>query len=265
MVRLLRALDGERGWIRGWSRYRNVLGQAYHLLGDYAAELALVRSARRAGTNLWASMLDETRPLAAQGRWRDIETLLEAVALPEQPTLLPGSVMRRAGNELRAHGFAMEALDAYRRTQAFYSPLALDTSGPLSVPSALGRALYAAGDFDSARVVFERAYRRLPTMYALQANLGFVAAAAGDTRTARWVDSLLAAPDTNWNAFDAALRVYHRGQIAALLGEQERALSLLQQASAMGVPVPLDSVHIAREFWPLRGMAAFDDLTRLRR
>jgi hypothetical protein len=71
-------------------------------------------------------------------------------------------------------------------------------------------------------------------------------------------------PDSSWNAFDAALRVFHRAQIAALLGERERALALLQRAAAMGVPVPLDSVHIAREFLSLRGHAAFDDLTRLR-
>jgi DNA-binding SARP family transcriptional activator len=264
-VQILRRFDGERGWVRGWSRYRNVLGSALHLLGDFESELELVRSSRRVGTNIWASMIDETRPLAAQGRWREVELRIdEALALPDQPTMTPGSIMRRAADELRAHGFEAQAKLAYLRTQRFYAPLALDSTAPLSVPSALGRALYAAGAFDSARTVFTRAYRRLPTMYALQANLGFVAAALGEREEARRVDSMLAVPDSSWNAFDAALRVFHRAQIAALLGERERALALLQRAAAMGVPVPLDSVHIAREFLSLRGHAAFDDLTRLR-
>lgn len=265
-VNVLRRLDPEGGWLLGWSAYPRVLGQAHHLLGEFDRELTVARRGSGAGTNRYASLIAEARPLAALGRERATDSLInEALATPDQPTMSVGSLMQRVAEELRAHGHADAARRAFARARAWYEDQ-LRRAGPHPAHEwALGRMLMALTEWDSAGAVLGAFFDRAPRTYAVQADLGMLAAHEGDRARAAYFDTLLAEPDGRLSAFDAALRVYYRACIAALLGERARALELLQRAVAMGVPMPLDSAHVAPALHSLRGLPAFDNLGRVQR
>src|SRR6185436_19332469 len=44
-IEVLRRIDPYRGWVRGWSSYWLSLTTAYHSVGEYPAELDVVRQA----------------------------------------------------------------------------------------------------------------------------------------------------------------------------------------------------------------------------
>ena len=259
-------LERRSPWIGEWSEFVANLGAALHLLGRFSEEHTLARRKRHEATNLIVRLIAEAQPLAAMGRVADIDLLVhEALATAEQPNLNEGSLMQRIGLELRAHGHADAATAMFVRSRSWYEAQLREGPRTPMFAWALGNTLLNLDELDSARNVFRALHQRLPGMYRFQGDLAVVAARTAQRAEYAHFDSLLAQQDNAWNVFDSAIRVLYRARTAALLGNRERALELLQDAVAQGVPEPLDSVHINPDLHSLRGLPGFDELTRLRR
>lgn len=263
---LVAQLHRENEWVRGWSELVSQLGNALHLLGAFDEESALARSDRTTATNLFVRLINEARPLAAQGRLAEINQLIDdALSLSDQPALEQGSIMQRVGVELLAHGHQAEAAVILERGRAWYEAQLRANPGVTSRKWGLANTLVRLGELDSARQVLEEMHERDPRMYSIRGLMAVVAVRQGDVAAAQHFDSLLSTPDTNANAFDDALRLFWRARAASRRGDSRRAILLLQESVARGVPMPLDSAHIETDLHALRGEVAFDDLTRLRR
>jgi hypothetical protein len=98
--------------------------------------------------------------------------------------------------------------------------------------------------------------------FALYASkvIGTAAAALGDSTRARRELALLLAPDTSRHA-PTALRL--AAEVAARLGEHERAISLLKDAFAKGEPFTF-WLHLSPAFEPLRERPDYREITKLR-
>ena len=129
---------------------------------------------------------------------------------------------------------------------------------------ALGNSLARAGRIDSAVGAYEALARR-PRIarYRVYGFLGPLAARGRDRLRAAAYEDSLTLPIPGMNVFDAAIRIYYRAIIAAQLGERDRAVRLLQEALAAGLPMTLDSLHVDPGLHPLRGHPAFDAMVRL--
>ncbi|MFQ5689900.1 MAG: type IV pilus biogenesis/stability protein PilW [Gemmatimonadota bacterium] len=129
---------------------------------------------------------------------------------------------------------------------------------------ALAGVLYKSGHLEESQRMFEELHAEDPTMYSFQSYLGMLAARLGERAEAGRFDAMLAADGPSWNVYDAASRIYWRGCIAALLGERERAVSLLREALAAGLPWTLDSIHGGPDLEPLRDYQPYRELVRLK-
>jgi serine/threonine-protein kinase len=248
-------------WPAYWQRYT----RAHHMLGAHDQELALARRAReRFPTN--ATLFCEVRALAALGRVGEVGRRLEAsVTEPAHPAVrtTAADVMLAAAFDLRAHGHPAAARAAAERAIRWHlaRPAAERTSE--ATRAALARALYVAGRWDEARAHFEALARAQPDNVDYAGHLGALAARRGDRREAVRIAAQLEASTTPY------LRGRHtrgRAAIAALLGEDERAVALLRDALAQGydyhavTPV----LHVDVDLESLRSYPPFQELLRPR-
>jgi tetratricopeptide (TPR) repeat protein len=271
----LAGVDPERGSTREYAPYWEVLTQTRHQLGEYEAERAAAERGRVLHPDHVPIFYAEVRALAALGRIADAERLLERASdLSPDPLHTPAEVMWAIGREFHAHGHAAAAERAFARALRWYDgrPAAEQTSPALR--SRRAEVLYAAGRWDEARRLFEQLAAERPGepspvgdhgMYGLaplgdadyRGYLGALAARRGDRAAALAADSALAAwPDS----YLLGRHTFWRARIAALLGERERAVTLLHEALQQGRTYVL--VHAEADFAPLRDLSAFQELVR---
>jgi tetratricopeptide (TPR) repeat protein len=256
----------------GWS----LLTVAYHMVGDYRGELeATERGIQVLGLD-WDFAGPGVRALAALGRTDALTERIDALrAMPPTPYGAPrGAVaVLAAATELRAHGFGGEARRLVARALAH-------PGGPPSADRPLDRAVNRAGtgpstrSHDGAEAASERIgeWLRLQTLYEMglwnearrrleavppgsrslphRGLEALLAARAGDTETARRIDSELAAAD---RPYDLGETTAWRARIAAVLGEDDRAVELVRRALAEGRSGQFrTALHVLRDFDALR-------------
>ena len=258
-----------------------VLGFALHGLGDYRRELEVARRAR-------ALYPENVEPLAAEARVHaalgDLDGVRRAVAAGmalhrEQRWTVQGwvvaDILMTATDELRAHGRVAEsrAMGVQFADWLREHPPARGNRSPgdrvdREYLHALYVALAGAERWDEARAVGDTLALRHGTHISTLAVLGRLAAYRGDARTAeRFADSLAGVR----GPYLRGQHTHARAQIAAILGQREKAVRLLRDAMAQGVevntyrPMRLGSVnHALPEFQSLRGYGPFEDLLRPR-
>src|SRR3989442_5373226 len=104
-ITILRRLHPDRGALRDWPYYFYWLTAAYHSLGQHERELEAALVARRLNPSNLGSLRQEALALAALGRVREVNELLDE--LPAQrphPWRKPSQVIRQTAPELPAHG-----------------------------------------------------------------------------------------------------------------------------------------------------------------
>ncbi len=136
-IRALESLTHDRGPMRDWIPYWEVLGAAYHLEGRFKAELGAGNEARARYPARLFALLPSLRALAALGRDSELARLFqEAAAMGVDPygTTL-GQLYREAGEEAMAHGrpaaaetYFKQGLTWQRRLPCASGP----TTGPIS-------------------------------------------------------------------------------------------------------------------------------------
>jgi hypothetical protein len=207
------------------------VAQIHHYLGDHQAELAAARAARRVAPQSLLALLDEVYPLAAAGRVAELEALAqEAPSLPYDPRdeVRVGDVFTVAALELRAHGHTAAAARFLDRAIAWFG-----SRPPLEHDDAFEYAArYAAGHWREASQLAARALATDSDNVFLRGLVGRTAARLGDRATAERISRELATPG---RLGSRAYGTLERAKIAAVLGDRERALSLVVDAFAQGL------------------------------
>lgn len=267
-LRILGGLDPTRGEMRGWLFYWVVFAQALHMLGEHRRELDVARQARMLFPESPMALRLEVHALAALGDVAGVQRCIDAsLATPARQEPRPGTLMREAAFELRAHGhgdgMATQLLD---QAFAWYEELSPEEREQPAIRRATARARYDVGDWAGATVAFAAlAGERVEVRDCgavhhphLQAHLdhGYLGALAirrGDLAEAARIEELLERTRSR-QLFGSTF--YWRAAMAALRGEPAVAVRLLRRAFADGLPYE-PFIHADPHFASIRATEAF--------
>jgi len=207
--------------------------------------------------------------LAAIGRTQEVNQRVEEVgALSPHPFRTPGAVLRETALELRAHGYPEAAGHVLERALAWFSTRARSEQASESYRFQLAQTLLVSAQLDHARAIAQELAREYPSNLNYLGLLGVLAAQRHDQRYAERVDSLLSHAR---GPYRRGLPSYWRAAIAAQLGEREKSVTLLTEATAQGLAEEFlasqglfrgHSLHSDFYFEPLHGYPPFQQLLR---
>jgi DNA-binding winged helix-turn-helix (wHTH) protein/tetratricopeptide (TPR) repeat protein/TolB-like protein len=204
-----------------------LIASAFHALGEHDRELDQVRAVAEVIGNPIAVLGLEVRALAAAGRFKEVESVLDrSLSIPAADSLT-GGLMLEAALEIRAHGRRRESLKMAERAVAW-----VERRGRETVPvEVLRGALCAAEHWMEAADLYKTD--------AAEGDLGAMGALG-------WL-SVRTADEARAGEIDARLqdirRPYHYGEprlqrafIEAHRGNRDRAIELLYRAFGEGLP-----------------------------
>ena len=248
-----REFNRERGLLKAEELYWRWLSTARHMIGDHRRELKDARAGRVRQPELMGPLFVELRALAALGRTDEVERAIEqTLSLPKQD-FTPGAVMLHTAAELRAHGHHKAAAHVLARAFAWHE--ARPPEERQALRETLARTYYDAKRWQEARTLFQELVTEQPDRGLRLGFSGAVAARLGDRAEAERVSAGLASLPNQRNASNTVWRA----KIAAALGDQERALALLQQALTEGMRYDL-WLHTDLDFEQLRRHPRFREL-----
>ena len=211
------------------------LADAYHYLGNYTAERDAAAQLRRLRPDALSSLRYQLKAAAALGDSAGIEPLLsESRTLPPVPQSYDffGDLALLVSQELDAHGHPELSRSMLRRSiEWLESRRPEERSWRVQFRHAL--AYYVSNDFKPALDSLQPITKELSEKNPLYVGLtGRIAAARGDTAEAPRIDAQLASLGTGLGGANTLERAF----IASVLGEKARAVELLQEAFAQGLP-----------------------------
>jgi hypothetical protein len=237
------------------------ISNAYHLAGDDAALLALLRKEAGKWQHAPLVVINEMQALAALGRPAEADSLWRTLLQNrgyESRSLAMWAAMAGA-SELRAHGspaaarhLAQEALDSLPTlpaTSKFGNPLRWRME-----------AMREAGRNSDAWPIAQQIFAAHPERLSIATAVAVLQIQRGDTAGGRWTAAHLPKPSPRDDPRDM---LFARAQIAATLGDKAGAVALLHQACDHGC-APMEDIHIILEFDGLRDYQPFKDLLRPR-
>jgi tetratricopeptide (TPR) repeat protein len=258
-VDALLSLDPERGPMRGWRSYFNVLVQAYSALNEREEALDAAQKYREIHGDDSRTLGYEAYALAGLGHVEEVNALLnDLVALPEEG-LRRGRVIAHIAVYLRRHGHADAARATIDRAIEWYDARLPETKSSEGWRYGYARALYIADRCDDAHIVAKRLSQQFPEDFNYRGLVGLLAACRRDQEEAlevsRWLEALdrpyLRGDQTEW-----------RSMIAGTLGDSENAVALLRQAMAEGREWPFLASLIWIAFESLRDYPPWQEFMR---
>jgi TolB-like protein len=255
---LLVAQDPTVGFLRGWEAYWLTRLTALHMLGRHKDELEQARRARIQYPDSPYILESEFEALAAMGQTDEIRSRLGELLALKGSQYLDGApdALNSVAAVLRAHGHIAESVEVARRSETWIREHA-DSARALR--GFLIDALYLQNRFAEVRTLCEEDLARTPNAKFSHYCVGATAARLHDRATAeREISALerLAAPGEYGPRTTKELRA----QIWALLGEKERAMSLLRDAYATGAVFPKPEHEM--DYESLRDYPAFKEFLR---
>ncbi len=256
-IEFLEKLDPERGFMKGWVFYWNQLTLAHHMLGNHKQELKEARKGRKQHPEKLEALRYEARALAALGRIKEINKLIDkSLALPPQ-TESPFQIMLDTGQELRSHGYKEASLQVLERAIKWFESRPKEELETRSLRYGLARVFYEAERWEQAQDTFEVLHKEFTDNIRYLGYLGSIAARRGDKEEALRISSLLENID---RPYIFGTHTYCRAFIASLLGEKESAVRLLREAHAQGMNYfRLESVM---DLEPLQDYPPFKELIK---
>ena len=214
-----------------WFIYWGVFSDVYHMIGDHEQELVVAREGREVLPDYLSTLLYEMQALAALGKIDVIyDRVEEALNMPSLRGWTPAGVLRNTAIELRAHGYSETARELLEDAVRWYLARSPDEFHDLR--SAYGATLYHARRWSEAREIFEELVAGDPGNVTSQGYLGVVHARLGNNERAKEISEWIGSVD---DPYQRGVHTRWRARIASVLGEHERALSLLRDAFREGL------------------------------
>ncbi len=235
----------------GGMQWFRMFANAYHLLGEHEKELETARQGLEYFPEDLFLKAREAEALAAMGEVEKVYAVIEesnAIDEPVRGTV--GSVMLAAAFELRAHGNVDKSLEIAEQAVEWYKSNEPENKG------ALANALYRAERWEEAYAIYEELSRQTPDNIVFQGALGVLAAMMGNDEEARHVEETLRTVDQQYLWGE---HTYYRARINALLGEREKAVSLIEESLEQGRRFGID-IHRDLAFESLQDYPPFQEL-----
>lgn len=233
-----------------------LLAEAHHDLGNYQQALEESRKGQKYYPDLLWFYSHEARALAALGRIEEMEKVIEKCHAVSTISGTIGQVLIETALELRFRGHIVKAREYAERAVEWYRD---HTTGEDN-PSDLAFALYAAENWQEAKILFEKLDNEYPGSISSTGYLGVLAAHLGDKEKAREISEKLKNMDQPY------IRGQHtlwRARIAAMLGGKEEAVRLLRLSLAQGRRYG-SFIYQVYEFESLRDYEPFRELMKPR-
>ena len=219
-------VDPDAAFIRNWFGWCYAVQAALNMVGKHEEALELAREYRSRQPNSWQGIYYELIALARLGRLEEILTVSEeSKRFPNWESMGPGGLLRSyAAPLLRGYGYHEEARTVLEISLDWYETERGDDK--TRYRSDIGDILYQLERWEEAREIFSELNQETGDYYN---NLGRIAARLGNRDEAlMWSERLAAQTDTLTH--NVWLNRTHLALIAALLGDREDAVRLLQQA-----------------------------------
>ncbi|MCB2222014.1 MAG: hypothetical protein KQI35_16630 [Bacteroidetes bacterium] len=229
-IEILSKLDPDYKLFPNW--YPGVMSMAYHMTGDYQKELEIARDGLSSNPELYSAFYAELRALAALGKMDDINDLLaESLKLPLYKRQgwspgYPGWLMLMTAQELRAQGYSEDADKVIDRSIKWF----LEHT-EVEDQSYLATAYYVAEQCDESEKLFTELLQKDPENIEYQGYLGAIAARKGNVQKAEEISDALGRVN---QVGSHGLNIFWRARIAAILGQNDQAVALLQDTFAKG-------------------------------
>jgi tetratricopeptide (TPR) repeat protein len=247
-VEVLGRANPERGWLPGWVPYWRRLTEAYHALGEHAAELEAAQLARRLHPQSMSTILLEARAWAGAGNVEEVARVCDdAMSMADDAFTTVGDVLVVASRELRAHGRG-EASAALVQAAADWA-----IAAPDKCRSTARAAFYDARRFDELVPLLDDEPESVGYRSLVAAHRGQQAAARGGMLALR----KLSGRERYGSHLAWAARV------AARIGQHDDAIQFLRGAFARGMGYGVD-IHADPDLGLLSEHRAFRDLMRPR-
>jgi tetratricopeptide (TPR) repeat protein len=192
------------------------------------------------------------------GRLEELnERLDESEALPAQGGWTAGSVMSAAGTELRAHGHHEAATEVFERAIDWYRSRAQEQAETAAYRYSLAEMLCEAERWQEAHTLIQELVEEFPGSWHYLGRLGVLAVRLENTQQALRIDEELRTLD---QPYSFGWPSYWRAKIAAVRGERDRAVDLLNAAVAKGHFWTGRLYHTDKDLESLRGHPAFEQL-----
>jgi len=251
------------GWEIFAYRYECV---ARHMVGDHERELIVARRAHRLFPDHPLMRAWEISALAALGRVEEALAVVDDCVDAPSGTRYqigwrhPCPMLLQAAGELRAHGHREASLAVANRGVEFYRGRPASEAGTAVHRSDLALLLYAAERWDETRELLETLAAEHPDDTWYRSRLGRLAAREGRREDALAISEEL---EKITEPYSSGNPTYSLAEIAALLGDSERAVQLLQAALGEGCWMFHDAgLHWDMDLESLHGYPPFEEFLR---
>ena len=265
-VAVLQQVNTNDGWGRAWAtRIYNLIARSYHQLGDYDRDLEWAQRVRASEPNVGWTHLAEVKALSALGRSKEaLAVAVEGATFPLSTETWeeysPGEFLCQSGRELRAHGHAAEATEAFQRAEQWYESRPAEERDTRGYKRGHAHALDELGRWADARTIYTGLYAEDSLTIEYLGALGVLSARLGRPAEADSIARKLA-NDTRHYMFGAA-RLW-QARIAAVKGDREGAVALIDQAVREGFARTY-LLHAEHDYDSLRDFPAFREMLRPR-
>jgi tRNA A-37 threonylcarbamoyl transferase component Bud32/TolB-like protein/tetratricopeptide (TPR) repeat protein len=214
--------------VMGW--HLNHVITAYHMLGEYEAELEASRRSGTLGVATPMGLAYETgRAFAALGHADEVRKTQARIESLADSTAQAGLNMLAVGLELVYHGSSDEADAAIRRAVQWFEERPERVEADPVHRKVFGAALYHAGRWEDAGRVLAPLHEAMPMNVDVLGYLGLVAARRSDPESAAEFSGNLAEIGSTSYKLRASTWAY-RARIAAVLDERVQAVAHLKRA-----------------------------------
>jgi tetratricopeptide (TPR) repeat protein len=257
-IRLEDYLDvfGTGWWNRAWFAH---LINAHHGLGDYKQELKEIYRAQKVYPDYFNSY--EVRALAALGRINEVKEVIDKSFSITSRSNAEELAMLRGAQVLRRH----KHMDAYREIAArlieWNEYRLSEQEETRSLLQDYAEALYLAERWEEAHALYKKLSDKYPDNIVLKGCLGTTEARIGNNEKARQISEELKDPNL---PYLRGRNTFWRARIASVLGEKDRAVSLLRQALSEGQSYSL-WVYQEIDLEPLLDFKPYKELVRPKR
>ncbi len=245
---------------KSWGGQWDIITNAYHMLGDHKRELKEARRARKDfPESLWA-LRREVRAVSAMGQMKEVKRLIdESATLPSEGGWGPGITMMQTGRELRAHGHQKESVQMLGRARQWVESRPQKERDSADGRGLLGGILMYLERWTEAQARYETLLKESPSEIGYISLCGQLAAVMGDREKALSFSKQL---EDNKTPYLFGTPTYYRALIAAFLGDKEDAVNLIRKAISQGYAYP--SIHGAMALERLKDYPPYIQLMKPR-